>query len=150
MPINRKDYVLTTHLRERFVQRTNKRYNHIQNCKMKECRKCDKLKKEIHFEIAYEKRSIDAELYRRIELAEENRSYLNNTGYMDWYYEKYGFDKRYEFLVHEDLTFVVVIDEGNKVVKTCLYSKSHIAGRSHNSKKKYKKIRQEDEIAEYI
>jgi len=51
------------------------------------------------------------------------RRYLNNTEYMCYLYETYGYDVRYEFLVNKekDIIFVVALHHGKKkIVKTCL------------------------------
>lgn len=95
--------------------------------------------KEIHTEIAFDRKNIDREISRRINLSEENRSYTNNSEFMSWYYEKYGYDKRFEFLVHDDIVFVVVVEEGNKIVVTCVSAKTHIAGKDHKSRIRFKK-----------
>ena len=129
MAVNRREYIFTHHLRERFVQRTNKKFSHLQSCREEDCPICRDMNSEIK-SILKHRRPIDIELSRRIGEADENRSYLNNTGFMNWYYEKYGFDKKFEFLVHEDVLFVVVVDKGRKVVVTCVQAKTHIAGKA--------------------
>lgn len=136
----RRGYVFTHHLRERFLQRTNKKYSHLQTCKAKECIICDQLKDEIKKEVEANRRTIDAEISRRLEASDENKAYLNNTGFMEWYYEKYGYDKRFEFLVHEEILFVVVLERSRKVIVTCVPSKTHFAGRCHHSKTKFSKV----------
>lgn len=139
VPIDRSDYKFTQHLRERFLQRTNKKFLHLQTCKSDFCRTCEKMKKEIHTEIAFDRKTIDQELSRRINLADEDRSYLNNSQFMSWYYEKYGYEKRFQFLIHEDITFVAVHEETEKVIVTCVFSKRHISGKSFLAKKRFKK-----------
>jgi len=142
----RREYIFTHHLRERFVQRSNKKYLHIQHCREKDCPMCDDMMAEIKKQLE-ERRPIDIELARRIGSAIENRSYLNNTGFMSWYYDKYGFDKKFEFLVHEDLLFVVIVDKGKKVVVTCVKSRSHLAGRGAH-KIKYNGVKTKEEKQE--
>jgi hypothetical protein len=151
MAANRRDYVITHHLRERFIQRTNKKYTHIGECREAHCKKCASLRAEIRGEIIYDHAKIDEEIYLRLDRADENRSYLNNTSFMEWYHEKYGFDNRFEFLIDEDLLFVVIYDEGKKIIVTCVSSKTHLAGKSHLSTKKFNKIkRKEDKVIEAL
>lgn len=138
--------MLTTHLRERYVQRSNKKYNHIQNCKTEECTQCKQLKSEIRGKVIYEKQKIDEELHKRIAEAEEDCSCLNNTSFMEWYQEKYGYDKRFKFLTDKKLLFIIVEDKSRKVVVTCVSAKTHLAGKSHISKPKFNKIKKESKL----
>lgn len=138
MPTSRRDYYFTHHLRERFLQRTNKRFFHIQFCREKDCKTCDDLKQKIKHQLRTNRKLIDIEIARRLDLAIENRSYVNNSGFMAWYYDKYGYDKRFQFLIHKDILFVVVIDNGKKIIVTCVLSKTHIAGKNA-LKPKFKK-----------
>ena len=143
---NRREYIFTTHLKERFYQRThNKKYIHLQQCHKEGCEMCEGLKTEIEVKLAQNKRAVGEELSRRINAAIESRSHLNNSGFMQWYYDKYGFDKRFEFLVHEDILFVVVIDKGQKVIVTCVSSKTHLAGKV-SLRPKFKKREKKLEI----
>jgi hypothetical protein len=117
----------------------------LQQCKQEGCEKCKKLLVEIKAEVSFERKLVDKRIHDYLDQAEENRSYLNNTGFMEWYYSKYGFDKRFEFLVHDDLLFVVVWDHGKKVVVTCVAARTHIAGRSHLNKPKFNKLKTKKE-----
>ena len=128
MAKNRREYIFTHHLRERFIQRSDKKYLHLQHCRESDCPMCRDMHAEIGRQLEH-RRPIDIELARRIGSAIENRSYLNNTGFMAWYYDKYGFDKKFEFLVHDDILFVVIVDKGKKVVVTCVKARSHLAGK---------------------
>lgn len=145
MAENQRGHTLTRHVRERYVQRTNKRYSHLQSCRNAACQQCQLLKKEIRGEVIYEQDRIDAEILARLDTAEENRSYQNNTGFMQWYYEKYGFEKRFEFLIDGDLLFVVIHDAGRRVVVTCVSSKTHIAGRAVKNKPKFNRVKKKEE-----
>ena len=102
----------------------------MQDCHDESCERCKELKTEIITELNRCRRPVDAELARRLDEADENRSYLNNSGFMEWYWNKYGFDKGFEFLVHDDLVFVVVVDNGVKTVVTCVSAKTHLAGKA--------------------
>jgi hypothetical protein len=145
MAKDRGDYIITYHLRERFVQRINKKYDHLQNCRSEQCYNCDALRLDIKGEIGRNRQAIDTELHRRLGEAEEDRSYLNNSGFMQWYYDKYGYDKGFEFLVHDKILFVVVHDCGKKVVVTCVSAKTHYAGKCLLAKPKFNKIKKKEE-----
>ena len=123
---DRREYAFTHHLRERFIQRTDKRYNHLRTCKSTDCDLCRNLVMEIQEKLEV-RRPVDIEIARRINESVECRSYLNDSTFMQAQYERYGFDRRFKFLVHEDVLFVVVMDEGKKVVVTCLCAKTHKA-----------------------
>lgn len=79
---------------------------------------------EIKEKLEYRK-PIDQEIARRLDAAEECRAYLNNAVLMSWYYERYGFERRFEFLVHEDICFVAINDNGKKIVVTCVSAKEY-------------------------
>lgn len=145
MATNLRDFIFTHHLRERFVQRSHKKFNHLQNCREEGCGHCQQLSKDIRHELEFNREGVDAEIARRIGESDENRSYLNNTGFMQWYFEKYGFDKRFQFLLHEDLLFVVVEDRGKKIVVTCVSLKTHLAGKAVKGKPKFNKIKKKEE-----
>lgn len=147
---SRQDYIVTNHARERFVQRTNKRYAHLQDCRVENCEACRRLIDDCQKFIETHFALVSAELAIRLDEAEENKSYVNNTGFMGWYYEKYGYDKRFEFLVDKEVLFVVVLDRGKKIVVTCVPVKSHLAGKAHRSRKKFNRIltKEEKEMAQ--
>lgn len=140
MAKNRRDYIFTHHLRRRFLQRTDKKFTHLDQCRSPDCETCQQQTDEILQDLAANGRQINSEIANRLDQAEENRSYLNNTGFMSWYYDKYGYDKRFEFLIHEDILFVVVWDNGKKIVVTCVPSKTHLVGRTHFARKKFNKV----------
>lgn len=136
---NRHHYVLTSHVKQRYIQRTNKKYSHMQDCKFSlHCEKCRILSNEIYYELTTHGNEIVNEIRNRLNLAEENRHYLNNSNFMSRYYEKFGYDNRFEFLTHEDILFVVVEENSKKTVVTCVAAKTHLAGRSCNHKFKKK------------
>jgi hypothetical protein len=145
----RREYIFTHHLRERFIQRTQKKYEHMQHCWTEGCETCKKLLEECKTEVSTNRRTIDRELARRVDEADENRSYINNTEFMSWYYEKYGFDKKFEFLTHEDMLFVVVVDEGKKVIVTCVLARTHLAGRP-SFRPKYNEVKKQREAMQNL
>ena len=118
----------------------------MQDCKEKNCNECKKISKCINAEIYAKRKEIDQAIYQRINDAEENKSYLNNTQFMSRYYDKYGYDHRFEFLVDQEIVFVVVIEYGEKIVVTCVSAKTHIVGKNHNAKVRFKKKNQIDQI----
>ena len=40
--------------------------------------------------------------------AEESKRHLNDQAFMLFYYEKYGYDKKYSFRTHKNMLFVIV------------------------------------------
>lgn len=139
------EYIFTHHLRDRFVQRTQKKYQHLwYKCWNENCQICKSLTEECKKEVAKNRKEIDLEIARRVNESEENKSYINNTEFMSRYYEKYGFDKRFEFLTHEDIMFVVVMGRGKKTIVTCVLSKDHVAGKA-SLRPKYNGIKKQRE-----
>jgi hypothetical protein len=58
-----------------------------------------------------------------LKASKETRAYTNNTNFMDRLYEKYGFDRKIEIRIFEEMIFVVTVQPGKKVVVTVLNSK---------------------------
>lgn len=143
---SRRHYILTHHVRERFIQRTNKKFNHLDGCQKRFCNTCDELLKKIHHEILYNLDGVNAQIYDKLDLADEDRSYVNNTMFMNWYYEKYGYDRRFELLVHDDIVFVVIFDQDKKIVVTCLRSKTHFAGKRHIARPRFNKLTKKSSV----
>ena len=137
---SRRHYVLTNHVRERFIQRDNKKFDHLNHCYKKFCATCDELIKKIHNEIIYNVCSLDEKIYARLDLSEEDRSHINNTNFMNWYYEKYGYERKFELLIHENIAFIVIFDKDKKIVVTCIKSKTYFAGKQHLKRPKFNKI----------
>lgn len=151
MVANKREYIFTHHLRERYFQRTNHKYNHLQECKEPDCPTCAELLKEIRQQVQEQRHELDIAISNHIGEATECKWCLNNTGFMQWYYEKYGYDRRFEFLAHDGLLFVVVLDKGKKVIVTCVNAKTHLAGKQSlrpkfNEVKKRRAHQQIDEI----
>ena len=143
----KREFIFTNHLQQRFVQRTTSEYKHLKDCREKDCETCKELEQDIRLKVAENEREINSKIRKRISQAEENRSYLNNTEFMSWYYEKYGYDTQFQFLVHKDILFVAIVKRGRKVVVTCLEAKTHLAGKAA-SRKKYSKIPTKEEKQE--
>lgn len=63
------------------------------------------------------------DLDKMIRNSREERRYLNDTRYMFYLHETYGYDARYEFLANTEnnILFVVSLSSGfRKIVKTCM------------------------------
>ena len=140
-----EEFVLTHHLRQRFVQRTNKKYDHVQRCKNKQCLMCDSLLREIRIYANQHRRELDVTIREYLGQAVECRWCLNNSEFMSWYYDKYGYDKKFRFLVHNGILFVGVVDDGKCVLVTCVVAKTHIAGKQ-SLRPKFNKIKKKDDL----
>ena len=94
------DYVITEHL----IHRLRERFYHL--------------------DLSWNDRwTLYQEINQLIRDSYNERRYLNNTDYLCYLYETYGYDVRYEFLVNKekDIVFVVALHHGKrKIVKTCL------------------------------
>ena len=143
----RRQYIITNHLRFRYWQRTHKKYQHLQECRKTGCSDCQTLQVEIEFTIKENRKEIDDEIYQRLLKSKESRSCVNNSNFMTWYYEKYGYDTRFEFLVDGDVLFVIIQDRSKKIVVTCLEAKTHVAGKAAQ-RPKFKKQKQKKELVE--
>ena len=128
-------FIITKHLRERFVERSNKKYAHLRTCQQN-CTTCKELKKELKEFVTKYKIEIDHAILLRLQTADEEKFMINNNTFMESYYAKYGYDQIPHFLVHEDLIFIMFKERGKRVVVTCIPSKTHLAGRGHRKFKK--------------
>ena len=75
-------------------------------------------------------------MYQLIGTSVDNRSFTNNTLFMNYLRERYGYQYRYKFLVNGDVVFVVNSYNGRQTVVTCL-TKDMASYLKEN--KKYKK-----------
>lgn len=143
----RKEFIITRHARERFVQRTDKRFARLQWCEYEPEDEMDALRKTLEELIKNSQRDIDSKIFQRLEQATDSRSFLNNSGFMAWYYEKYGYDKRFQFLVSDDVLFIAIIERGRKIIVTCISSKGHMAGKSvlANLRNKFRKKKDDED-----
>jgi hypothetical protein len=130
------DYGLTNHLRERYIERSNKKFEHLKKCRCQGCSRCVDLIYEIANSLQTKRTQIDMEIRSLLLTATEDRSYINNTEFVSTYYEKYGYDHQIKFMVNGSLVFVCIQNkDGQKVIPTCLYANGKI-GAHH---KKFKK-----------
>ena len=98
----------------------------------------DRLKERFDFNWEWDNRY---EVYKQLDMilndSKEDRSYLNNTKFLLYLRDLYGYDEQYEFIANAEynLLFVVIRERGKKVVKTCWPLNSS----QFNCRKQYKK-----------
>ena len=102
-------FILKKHVRERFLQRflEPQKYDHLDKCSIRNCNVCETLSAEVRKTATKDRENIEQSLLHRLGLATEERSYLNNTQFLYHCYEKYGYERRFSFLVHKDAVFAV-------------------------------------------
>ena len=130
--------VITTHARERYFERTRTEYKHITECFVPNCTTCAELVLDAQEAIFGHEDKIDQEIFDNLATATEEKSTVNNTNFMQWYYNKYGYEHVPHFFVHKDIVFIVIFKKGSKIIVTCVPSKTHPAGKSAK-RKKFKK-----------
>jgi len=137
------EYILTNHLRERYVERfeNKKHYDHLRHCRrLKDrCPTCVDLAFDLHEEAKAGRYRLDCTLAARLHKAHEERSYVNNSVFMERIYTRYGYE-RFAFLVHDDVLFVVLLKEGKKIVPTCIPARESVVGGIVNRPKYRKKL----------
>lgn len=108
-------FKITRHAKERYLER--KKYSHLRG---------DKLVLAVSHDLAFKqgRKLIEDEMLACLCEAKEERWFINNTNIMGEYYEKYGY-KNFKFLVHEEITYVLVHEDGQDVVLTCIASSKH-------------------------
>jgi hypothetical protein len=67
---------------------------------------------------------LKAFLYESLEKGDNNRSFLNDTNRLQYFYDKYGAKETYMFIVSDDIVFVIKESTSRKVVVTCLVKDS--------------------------
>lgn len=73
----------------------------------------------------------------RLDRSDEQKSYLNDTNFLSWFYEKYGYDKRFHFMLEGGMLFVTLeYGEGIRRVVTCFPSHYHVAGTASRKEKR--------------
>jgi len=74
----------------------------------------------------------------------DDKSYLNNTKFMLNLQDLHGFDSKYEFRTHVelDIVFVMIIEKGKRIVKTCypLSGSKFIARKTFRKQKSNKRV----------
>ena len=129
---------ITRHVRERYLERSDKKYLHLSNCKRAGCPHCISLIYSMRTTIQENQFSIDQSVREKIHSAQEVRSYLNDSKFMSFYYDKYGYDRVPRFMVNDDLLFVLIADEqtDRDVVLTCMWASKHVVGKKRMKFKK--------------
>jgi hypothetical protein len=140
-------YIVTNHARERFVERSNKKFKDYKKLFHKNSVKYKQIEKKIHQEIKQNLYKINEEIRKRLKRSKNEKSYKNCTGFMDWYYTKYGYVEP-DFLVDEDILFIVISERGKKLIVTCLDAKTHFAGKAAQRKKFSNVKKKKDKIEE--
>lgn len=118
--MNKKKYkeIFTTHLRERYCMR-------FLGVKKEDVK--DYIRKNHKF--------LDVLIRKRLNLATNEKSFLNNTNFMLHLYDKYGVDKKIEFWLHDDVVFVKIIEKGVTKVVTCYEFKNSVISKMYNKQK---------------
>ncbi len=62
--------------------------------------------------------------YKVLDDCVEDKSVKNNTGFMVYLHEKYGY-KDFKFFVNDDVLFVGIIEDGKKLITTCMSCRTH-------------------------
>lgn len=132
------NYRFTKHLRERYVERSNPKFLHLENCRQSACPTCLNLAYEIDAMVRNEWRQIDSQITEDLQKTKEDRSFINNTEFMSRYYQRYGYDERFTFLKGEKLVFVVIEKPDCSLIATCIPAKRHIAGQKRMKFRKEK------------
>jgi hypothetical protein len=126
------DFVITHHARERFVERFSResyRFAHLSR-RCNGCDKCRDLTFLLHEVVESRKALWDSIICAKLHDSEDVKCFYNNSIFMEYMYNKYGFH-RFLFLVESNILFVVREagnSEGEKVVITCMNANNPING----------------------
>jgi hypothetical protein len=124
-------FIISTHARERYVERFYKRkkYGHLQECRG--CPKCVSLLFDLRRDVGtFNRLSLDQEMCKKIEAAREVKVHTNSSTFLAMVYDKHGYH-RFEYLVHDDsdMLFVVIQDPAKgKVCVTCFSASDSVVG----------------------
>ena len=125
------NFIITAHARERYVERFSResnRFNHLGWCRESGCETCANLTFQLDELVRRNRSNWDNILCAKLHDAEEIKIFHNNSSFMAKMYEKYGYDKRYRFLVEGDILFAICIDNGKNVVLTCMNVNNPVNG----------------------
>jgi hypothetical protein len=136
------DFVITKHLRERFVERFSKEsveFAHLRACKQISCETCRELTFSLCELVEQNRKNWDSIICAKMHDAKNVKIFQNDFTFMDTMYKKYGYD-RYDFLVEGNILFVV---KGNHVGVTCCNAQNPLNGSmviaNYINRPKYKK-----------
>jgi len=113
-------YSFTEHARRRFVQRSDKRFKHLDECNLENCPSCERIKKEIRVRLCDNRKSVNRDMASYLGNAKLSKAHLNDSNFMDYVYRRYGIDRKFDFMVSGHLVFVVVYGKNDKVVVTVM------------------------------
>ena len=104
---------LTDHSRDRYAERFHKK-GHLERNQLRDY-------------VIRNVVEIDKEIRERVGRASEECSYLNDSNFLCYLYDKYGVDKHFKFMADGDALFVLA-DKGNQnwIVITCMDAKTHV------------------------
>lgn len=119
------NYLITAHVKERYLQRREKRYKHLEICQKGNCEICRHLCYELRQRLKIERHAINVDILIRLSQASESKWHINNFALVEQFQRKYGYNKTIKFLVHEDLVFVIIVETGCHCVVTCVPSKNY-------------------------
>ena len=145
---SKSNFIITNHARERFVERSNKKFKIAKKLFRHNPSKYQEIKQKIQQEIQQNSLQINKEIIERLKKSKNEKSYKNCTGFMDWYYTKYGY-KEPNFLVDEDILFIIIQERRINLVVTCLDSKTHLAGKAAQ-RTKFNKVKKKSEKIEEL
>jgi len=58
--------------------------------------------------------------YEFVKPSHEENSFLNNSSFMNYMWEKYGFENNYRFFVYENIIYIGIINPNGKFIVTVL------------------------------
>ena len=76
----------------------------------------------------------------------EEKSFINNTIFMNYLYSRYGYDKTYNFFIKGNIILVGISYSGGKYIVTTLEKDKHLICHLRNTTKKFKKKIKEETI----
>jgi hypothetical protein len=91
---NRK-VIITRHIKDRIKERFPDIYENLEN-------------------------SSDEDIRTLIKDGIVDRSFINNTKFMQYLYDTYGFGHTYDFIINGNIVFVIKKKKGDRVAVTCL------------------------------
>lgn len=94
-----KNVIVTKHIKERICERFPSVYENIKD-------------------------NPDGRIKTLINEGDVSRSFINDSKFMNYLYETYGYGHTYDFVVNGDIVFVIKKNEGQKIAVTCLNKKT--------------------------
>lgn len=129
---------IKVHAIARYLERIDGNYEHLNIYRKRHCKECLSLHEALRHYATNNKNEWAAKLRALVADATEEKSYINDTNFMSYYYEKYGYDRKFKFLINGNVLFVALIENGDMHIVTCM----HPSWYNVSNKKKYKKSSQ--------